>query len=253
MDFGGRVVWITGASSGLGAHVARRLLARGATVIGTARRVERLEELADPRDGFEAAPGDVSDARAMQAIAERIRERHGRIDLALFAAGTWQQMPLDEWSAESIRHHLEINTMGVANGIEAVLSDMVRRGSGTIAGVASLAGYRGLPSAAPYSASKAATIALLESLRIDAGARGVRVVTINPGFFESEMTARNDFPMPFLISTEDAASAVVHGLVRDRQEIVFPVPMAIGSKALRLLPVSAHAAAFRRGARRGRG
>lgn len=249
MRFGRQVVWITGASSGLGEQVARRLVARGATVVGTARRRERLGELEDELDRFEAAPGDVTDREGLATIADGIRQRHGRIDLALFSAGTWKQMPIDEWSAKTVQAHLEVNTMGIANGVEAVLAPMLERGKGVIAGVASMAGYRGLPAAGAYTASKAATINLLESLRIEAGARGVHVTTINPGFFESEMTEQNRFPMPFLVDTDTAADAVVEGLAKDRHEITFPVPMTIAAKAMQLLPVAAHAALFRRGIR----
>ena len=252
MNPAGKVVWITGASSGLGAHVARRLLARGATVVGTARRQDRLEQVAGSHSRFEVAPGDVTDVDAMRDIADRIRARHNQIDLALLSAGIWKQMPVKEFSAQTIREHLEVNTLAVANIAEVVLPDMLDRRGGTIAGVASLAGYRGLPSAAAYSASKAATIALLESLRIEAGRYGVQITTINPGFFRSEMTAENDFPMPFLVDVEDAADTVVKGLIQDRQEIAFPLPMVLGAKAMRLLPVRLHAAAFRRAVRRAR-
>ncbi len=245
MNATGRVVWVTGVSSGIGEHVARRLARRGATVVGTARRADRLDALASEMPGFEPAPGDVTDRQALVDIAQGIRDRHGRIDLALLSAGTWQQMPIGEYSADLVRRHLEVNTLGVANGIEAVLGDMLSQRHGTIAGVASLAGYRGLPGAAGYSASKAATISLLESLRLDVAGRGVRVVTINPGFVDTDMTRQNEFPMPFMVDVESAADAIVRGLARGRREIAFPTPMTVLAKVTRALPVAAYAAAFR--------
>lgn len=242
-----RVVWITGASSGIGEHVARLLVRRGAVVVGTARRADRLDALAaDLGDGFEAAPGDVTDRDALVDIAQGVRDRHGAIDVAIFSAGIWQQVGVEDYAAEVVQRHLDVNTMGVANGIEAVLADMLARGRGTIAGVASLAGYRGLPGAGGYSTSKAATITLLESLRIGAAPHGVRVVTINPGFVDTEMTAHNDFPMPFMVDVESAAQAVVRGLDRGRSEITFPLAMTASAKIMRLFPVSVYAAVFRR-------
>lgn len=249
MDLSGKVVWLTGASSGIGAETAKELDKRGAIVHGTARREERLKEIEGQLRNFRPAPGDVSDLEAMKAIAEKIRDEHGHIDIALFNAGTWHQLKIREFSSEPIRKGIEVNFMGMVHGIEATLPAMLERGEGTIAGVASVAGYRGLPSAEAYSPAKAAMINLLECLRIDAGGKGIKVVTINPGFVDTEMTERNRFPMPFMVSAESAGEAIVDGLEADRNEIVFPLPMKLMMKAVNLLPIGVHAAALRKGAR----
>lgn len=246
MELTGSVVWLTGASSGIGASLAGELLRRGAVVHGTARSADVLEERAAADAGFHAAPGDVTDAAAMHAIAERIRDQHGRIDLAILNAGIWVPMGAADLEVEGFRRSMDVNLMGMVHGIAAVLPAMLDRGGGTIAGVASVAGYRGLPRAAAYGATKAAQINLLESLRIDAGRRGVHVVTVNPGFVETEMTEVNDFPMPFMVSPLRAAGSICDGLARGRHEIVFPRRMAAVMKVVRLLPVGLHARLFRR-------
>lgn len=246
MELAGSIVWITGASGGIGAAVADEALRRGAIVHGTARGVEVLEARAAAVDRFHAAPGDVTDPEAMRAIVGRIRDEHGRIDLAILNAGTWIPMGAADFDLDGFRRSVEVNLMGMANGIDAVLPAMLERGSGTIAGVASVAGYRGLPGAAAYGATKAAQINLLESLRIDAGRRGIDVVTVNPGFVDTEMTGANDFPMPFMVSPERAGRAICDGLERGRREIVFPRRMAVTMKTLRLVPVGLHARLWRR-------
>lgn len=251
MKLAGRTLWLTGASSGIGAAVAREAVARGAEVYGTARGRQALEELAADLDGFQAVPGDVTDEPAMRAIAEQVRQERGAIDIALFSAGVWKPVRLHDFSPEAFRASLDVNVMGTVHGIAAVLPAMRQRGRGVIAGVASVAGYRGLPNAAAYGATKAALINLLESLRIDAAKDGLKVVTVNPGFVDTPMTEVNRFPMPFLIDQARAARIICDGLERGRNEIVFPLPMAVATKAMRLLPVSVHAALFRRAGQTG--
>lgn len=246
MNLRGSVLWITGASGGIGAALAVEALRRGAVVHGTARSREALEQQERDHAGFHAAPGDATDLDEMHEVADRIRAEHGRIDLAVFNAGTWERTGAADFSAAAFRRTVEVNLMGMVHGIEAVLPAMLERGSGTIAGVASVAGYRGLPRAAAYGATKAAQINLLESLRIDAGRQGVDVVTVNPGFVDTDMTAENRFPMPFMVSAERAGRDICDGLERGRHEIVFPRRMAVAMKAMRLLPVGAHAALWRR-------
>ena len=248
MELAGSIVWITGASGGIGAAVADEAVRRGATVYGTARSAGALAERAGRDERFHAAPGDVTDVDQMHTIAQRIRDQHGRIDLAVLNAGTWEPMGATDFDVAAFRRTVDVNLMGMVHGIDAVLPAMLERGRGTIAGVASVAGYRGLPRSAAYGATKAAQINLLESLRIDAGRRGVDVVTVNPGFVETEMTAVNEFPMPFMVSAEAAATAICDGLERGRREIVFPARMALAMKAARLLPVGVHAALWRRSA-----
>ena len=236
MNLRGKVVWVVGASSGIGAATARELTARGATVAISARRESALDEVADGR--MLVVPVDVTDAHAVTTAAARVRDEHGRIDVAILAAGYWQQMDPNRWDTDVFNRHIEVNLVGMSNAIAAVLPEMLSRGHGTVAGIASVAGYRGLAGAEAYGATKAAQINLLESLRVHVAKSGVSVTTICPGFVRTELTAGNSFPMPFIIDPDEAAESICDGLERDRIEIVFPLRMALLMKAARLVPVA---------------
>jgi short-subunit dehydrogenase len=242
----GKVVWVVGASSGIGAATACELEARGATVAVSARREQELERVSCGR--MLVVPVDVTNAAAVAAAADRVREVHGRIDVAVLAAGWWQQMDARAWDTEVFDRHVQVNLVGTSNAIAAVLPEMLERGSGVIAGIASVAGYRGLAGAEAYGATKAAQINLLEALRVQVRRSGVRVTTVCPGFVRTELTAGNAFPMPFLMDADEAARAICDGLERGRTEIVFPLPMALLMKAARLVPVGLWARLWARAA-----
>lgn len=247
--------WVVGASSGIGAALAAELLHRGHRVAVSARRARLLAELA--AGGMSAQVCDVTDAASVTAAAGQVTAALGGLDTVIYSAGVWAQMDVDAWDPSVIRRHLEVHVAGLALVIGAVLPGMLARGAGTIAVISSVAGYRGLPRAEAYGAAKAAQQVLLESLRADVTGRGVRVVTVCPGFVKTEMTAENVFPMPWLIDADNAARRIARGLERGAPEIVFPLPMMLTMKAARLLPVRLWAAvagrATGRGAARARG
>ena len=236
MNVRGKVVWVVGASSGIGAATARELVARGATVAISARREAALEEVSGGL--MLVAPADVTDAKSVAAAAAKVRDSHGRIDIAILNAGYWKQMDVGDWDVEDFERHVQVNLVGMSNSIAAVLPEMLERSSGVIAGVASVAGFRGLAGAEAYGATKAAQINLLESLRVHVAKAGVQVTTICPGFVRTDLTAGNDFPMPFIIDPDQAARSICDGLEHGRAEIVFPLPMALLMKTARLVPVS---------------
>jgi short-subunit dehydrogenase len=151
-----------------------------------------------------------------------------------------------DWDTEIFNQHVQVNLIGMSNAIAAVLPQMLARHSGVIAGIASVAGYRGLAGSEAYGATKAAQINFLEALRINVARSGVRVTTICPGFVRTDATAGNNFPMPFIIDVDTAGRAICDGLERNRTEIVFPVPMAILMKAARLVPVALWSALWSR-------
>ncbi len=244
MRLTGKVAWVIGASSGIGAAVARELARRGATVAISARRDEQLREVSGGH--MLVAALDVTDAASVAAAAVRIRDELGPVDLAVLSAGYWKQTDPAAWDTEVFDQHLRVNLTGMSNSIAAVLPDMLQRRHGVIAGVASVAGYRGLAGAEAYGATKAAQINLLESLRLHIARTGVHVTTICPGFVRTGLTAGNPFPMPFIIDAEQAARSVCDGLERDRTEIVFPAPMALLMKAARLVPARAWTALWAR-------
>ena len=197
MQLNGKAAWVIGASSGIGAAAARELASRGATVAISARRGQQLHEVAGGH--MLVVPLDITDAAAVAAAAARVREELGPIDLAVLSAGYWKQMDPAAWDTEVFDQHIRVNLAGMSNSIAAVLPDMLRRRHGVIAGVASVAGYRGLAGSEAYGATKAAQINLLESLRVHIARTGVHVTTICPGFVRTGLTAGNPFPMPFII------------------------------------------------------
>ena len=235
MSYQGRRVWITGGSSGIGAALATELANRGARVAISARREDRLREVAGDR--MLVAPVDVSSRESMVATADLVRSELGGIDIAIMNAGTWGPMDVMAWDSSAFRHHVDINLMGLVHGVEAVLTEMRRAGAGTIVGVASVAGYRGFPSSQAYGPTKAAEINLLESLRIDLMPLSIDVITVCPGFVRSELTARNSFPMPWMLEADDAARRIADGIAKRKAEIVFPLPMMLAMKSARLVPV----------------
>jgi NAD(P)-dependent dehydrogenase (short-subunit alcohol dehydrogenase family) len=244
VELNGKVAWVIGASSGIGAAVARELASRGGTVAISARRDEQLREVAGGH--MLVVPLDITDAASAAAAAERIREELGPIDVAVLSAGYWKQMDPAAWDTEVFDQHVRVNLTGMSNSIAAVLPGMLRRRHGVIAGIASVAGYRGLAGAEAYGATKAAQINLLESLRVHVARTGVHVTTICPGFVRTDLTAANPFPMPFIIDADAAARSICDGLERERTEIVFPKRMALLMKTARLVPARAWTALWAR-------
>ena len=234
-------VWVTGASRGIGRALVEELSARGARVAATARSAERLEELP-----VVAAPADVTDRAAVLDAVSRVEDELGGIDIAILNAGYWRQMDVAAWDTDEFRRHVDTNLLGMVHGVEAVLPGMRRRRSGVIAGVSSLAGYRGFPRSEAYSTTKAAQISLLESLRIDLRGAGIRVQTILPGVVRTELTDANAFGMPFMLEPQDAARRIVHGIERGSAVIAFPLPMVIGVQLSRVVPSGTYASAWAR-------
>jgi NAD(P)-dependent dehydrogenase (short-subunit alcohol dehydrogenase family) len=244
MDLSGKVAWVIGGSSGIGAAVARELRSRGSDVAISARREDELAEVS--AGSMLALTADVTDASSLQAAASRIRDQLGPIDLVVLSAGYWQQMSVRDWDTETFDRHVQVNLIGMSNAIAAVLPEMLERRSGVIAGISSVAGYRGLAGSEAYGATKAGQINLLESLRIHLAGSGVRVTTICPGFVRTDLTAGNTFPMPFMIEADAAGDLICEGLERDRTEVVFPLRMAVLMKAARLVPAAAWSALWSR-------
>lgn len=233
-----RIIWITGASSGIGRALAELYAQRGDTVAISARSADALDAVAASAPNIHAYPLDITDADAVSATAARIAGDLGAIDLALLNAGVWSQMGVDDFDTAKIRKSMEVNFAGTINCVGAVIGAMMRRRAGHIAIVASVAGYVGLPQSLAYGPSKAALISFAETLKPDLDRYGVTVSVVNPGFVETPMTAVNDFEMPFIISAEDAARRIARGIDRGKFEIAFPWQLVSGLKGLRRLPYS---------------
>jgi short-subunit dehydrogenase len=243
-DLNGTRAWVIGASSGIGAATARALVERGARVAISARREAELREVAGST--MTVAVADVTDRSSVDAAATQVVRALGEVDMVIINAGFWEQMDAADWDRDLFERHVAVNLLGMNNCIGAVLPTMVARGAGTIVGVASVAGYRGLGGAEAYGATKAAQINMLEGMRVALRQNGVRVVTVCPGFVKTGLTESNTFPMPFLIEADEAAESICRGIERGRMEIVFPAPMAALMKLARLLPVRLWANVFGR-------
>ncbi|MBI5208424.1 MAG: SDR family NAD(P)-dependent oxidoreductase [Elusimicrobia bacterium] len=228
----GRRVLITGATSGLGRGMAVELARRGCRVALTGRRRDKLAAVvAEARAVSGAAAGaaclelagTVTDPGEVRRQYARVKDAWGGLDWAILNAGVADSMDAREFRAENYRWTFETNVLGVAHWLEAVIPDMVKAGGGTIAGIASLAAYRGLPANGAYSASKAAVVTMLESTRVDLAGTGVRVVTVCPGFVKSEITDRNDpRDMWWLLETQDGVRRILRGIERGDRLVHFP-------------------------------
>ncbi|MBX6392445.1 MAG: SDR family oxidoreductase [Burkholderiales bacterium] len=241
-------VFITGASSGLGAALARHYAAAGATLGLTGRNEARLAEvqqsLAVPGERYLA---DVCDGEAMRAAAEHFMTRHGVPDLVIANAGI--SIGVDTADPDDLpvlEQVLRTNVLGLATTFQPFIEPMRRRGRGTLAGIASVAGIRGLPGSAAYSGAKAAAIAWLESLRVELRPQGVHVVTVCPGFIDTPMTRVNRYRMPFLLSADEAARRIARVIAGRRRYAIVPWQMAVVGRVMRLMPAPLYDLVFRR-------
>ena len=248
-------VFITGASSGIGESFARHYAARGARLGLVARRGELLDTLAKSLPGeHRCYPLDVSDASALHVAAEDFIAAEGIPDIVIANAGISVGTlagEVDDLAA--LRRVMDVNVLGMAQTLQPFVTPMRQRGSGRLVGIASMAGIRGLPGAGAYSASKAAAIALLESMRVEMHGSGVRVVTIAPGYIETPMTAVNTYSMPFILPVDVAVARMAKAIDRGASYAVVPWQMAIVAKLLRLLPNAVFDTLFARAGRKPRG
>ena len=227
------VVWITGASSGIGAEITKQLSEAGVKVAASARH---LEGISSHPNVYHFAV-DVTDADALKITATEIEERLGAIDLAIFAAGAYAPFKPESFDLESFIQINAVNYLGSVHALSAVLPQMMKRKSGHIAFVASVAGYMGLPKAAYYAPTKAALNNLAECLWMELRPKGIQVSVVNPGFVETKMTAANDFRMPFLMKPDRAATLTLNGLKSGKFEIAYPLRFVSILKALQILPI----------------
>lgn len=232
-----RVV-ITGASSGLGRALARHYLERGASVAAFARRGEPLQALAaEFPDQVFCYALDVRDAAAIRAAASDFIARSGVPDIVIanagVSAGTLTEHAED---LDAFQQIIDINVPGMVKTFQPFIAAMRAARCGTLVGIASVAGFRGLPGASAYSASKAAVISYLESLRVELHGSGVKVVTICPGYIRTPMTDINPYPMPFMLEVDAAAARMAHAIERQTAFAVIPWQMGLVGWMLKRLP-----------------
>jgi short-subunit dehydrogenase len=235
-----RRVFITGASSGIGAALAKHYAAQGAILGLVARRGELLDELAASLDTDCATYAvDVRDADAMRAAAEDFMQRCGTPDIVIANAGV-SRGTLTQYAEDltAFRAVMDINVLGLLHTFHPFIEPMRRAGHGHLAGIASVAGLRGLPGASAYSASKAAAISYLESLRVEMAKTGISVTTICPGYIRTPMTDVNTYPMPFMLEADAAAAKMARAIEQKRRYVILPWQMALVGRFMKLLPAS---------------
>lgn len=241
-DYKNQVVWIIGASSGIGAALARELAGRGAILALSSRRIDELERLrSELGERHKVFALDVTDAEMTQRTAQAIRATYERIDRIIYLAAVYAPMKIDSLDISSTKGIIDINLGGAFNLIHAILpilkvqEAIYQKYSGQIALCGSIAGYTGLPGGQPYSATKAAIINLAESLHAECRSF-IDVKLISPGFVRTPLTNKNSFDMPMIIEPEQAAREIADGLLSRRFEIHFPRKLTVLLKILQLLP-----------------
>ncbi|HVO90504.1 MAG TPA: SDR family oxidoreductase [Casimicrobiaceae bacterium] len=248
-------VFITGASSGLGEALARHYAALGATLGLAARRADELERLSRALAPASVATYavDVRDAQALASAGRDFIARFGTPDIVIANAGV-SRGTLTEHAEDvaEFRAVFETNVLGLVHTFQPFVDAMRKAHRGVLAGIASVAGFRGLPGSGAYSASKAAAIVYLESLRVEMAGSGVAVVTICPGYIATPMTARNPYRMPFLMRPERAAAQIARAIAKRKRFQVLPWPMSFASFVLRRLPRPLYDTLFARAPRKPR-
>lgn len=241
MDWNGKVIFLTGASSGIGEGLAVALAKRG-TILGlAARRKEMLDELSDRcvEAGGTARvfPLDVTDEIAVAEAADDLRNEFGHIDILIANAGIGgNDDETRSYVPHAVKKVIDTNLLGAVNAVYAVVPKMLERGSGQIVAISSLAGFRGLPKSAAYSASKAGMTAFFESVRLDVKHKGVDVTIIQPGFIKTPLTSGRENKMPFLMELEDAIPLFISAIEKKKAFAAFPWQLANIVRAGKFMP-----------------
>ncbi len=232
-----KVIWITGASSGIGKALALKFAKEGWQVAASARRENLLNEISELNENISSFPLDVTNQNNCKETFELIKNKYQNIDICFFSTGTWDPKKEKEIDVDQMKKVMEVNFFGTLNCIKVVENYFREKNSGHISIVSSIAGYRGLPNSTGYGASKAALNNLAESLYFDFGRYNVRVSLVSPGFIKTPMTDKNEFKMPFLKTAEFAADKIYKGLMHGSGfEIDFPKELTLILKFLKILP-----------------
>jgi len=232
-------IWITGASSGIGKALAIKFANEGWNVAASARRENLLKELSQENENIHPFPLDVTNIDQCKTVFENIVEKFKNIEISIFGTGIHDPKSEKKFNLDKIRKIMEVNYFGTMNSINAVYDYYNNKKSGQISIISSVAGYRGLPAAGAYCASKSALTSFAETLQFEMKRKNVRVSLVSPGFIKTPMTDQNDFPMPMIKSAEFAAEQIYIGLIKKKGfEIHFPKAFTFFLKFLRILPNS---------------
>jgi short-subunit dehydrogenase len=228
---------ITGGSTGIGRAIAHRLAKSGTKVAICARRPEQLEEAkAAYPDHIITIVADCADPARAAGVVGEAKEKLGSLDLVIANAGFGINKPAPKLDPKDVVDVFQLNVVGACATLTAAIPHMLAANKGHLVGISSVAGNRGLPTSAAYSASKAAVSIFLESLRVDLRGRNIGVTDIRPGFIDTPLTKKNKFPMPFLLPADEAARRIVRAIERNKRIYTFPWPMAVAIRIVRMLP-----------------
>jgi len=245
------VVWITGASTGIGKSLALKFAKEGWNVAISARRENLLNEIVESNKNIKSFPLDVNNSEDCLETFRKIRETFKDIELCVFCTGIHDPKSEKEFNLVKIRKIMETNFFGTINSINAVYEYFKNKKSGHISIVSSVAGYRGLPAAGAYCASKSALTSFSESLFFDLKRYGVRVSVVSPGFIKTPMTDKNDFPMPMIKTPEFAADEMFEGMTKKTNfEIHFPKTFTRLMKILKFIPSNLYFKLLEKGMKR---
>jgi short-subunit dehydrogenase len=246
-----KVIWITGASTGIGKALALKFAKNDWIVAASARRENLLNDLNRENSNIHPFPLDVTNIDQCKTVFENILEKFKSIEICVFCTGIHDPKSEKRFNLEKIRKIMEVNYFGVMNSINSIYEYYNTKKSGQISIVSSVAGYRGLPAAGAYCASKSALTSFTESLHFEMKRKNVRVSLISPGFIKTPMTDKNDFPMPMIKSPEFAAEQIYNGLIKKSGfEIHFPKAFTFFMKFLRILPNSIYLKFLEKGMRK---
>ena len=241
MNWKGKRVFLTGASSGIGEGLAIALAKKGAILGLVARRTDLLEGLRGRCEAVGgmamALPCDVTDASALQAAADKYRSDFGRIDVAIANAGIGgNNAETRNFEPAAVKKVIDINLLGSVNMIHAVLPSMKEQGNGQLVAISSLAGFRGLPKSAAYCASKAGMTAFFESVRLDVAQYGIDVTIIQPGFIKTPLTDGRAHKMPYLMELNDAIPLFISAIEKKKKFAAFPWQLATFVRSGKFMP-----------------
>lgn len=247
MNFNGKIVLLTGASTGIGKGIALKLINENCKLVLIARRTELIEEylthLQITNDKLRLTNGqpliikcDVSKKNEVANAYKLIKEKFDKIDVAILNAGTGHRVTVRNYSSKFAEEIIGANLFGIIYWVEQLLPEFVARKEGMIVGVSSLADNRGYSGSGFYSASKAAATTYLEGLRIELKPFNIKVVTVRPGFVKTPMTDKNEFKMPWLMNIEKAAEIIIGGIKKEKRIIQFPLQMVLLTRLIGLLP-----------------
>ena len=240
MNLSGKSILLTGASSGIGYHMAIALAKENCRIALLARSIDKLKEIAETAGTSDniilPIQCDVSKKEEVNAAVGKVLEEFGSLDILILNAGTSYRLDAEDFSAEKGEEIIKVNLTSNFHFLEKLIPHFISKKSGMIVGVSSLADTRGFPRSGFYNASKAGFTKLLESLRIELKGYSIKVITVRPGFVRTPMTDKNEFYMPLLMEPEKAAQIIIDGIKKEKRIIQFPLPTVLGTRLIGIIP-----------------